>query len=278
MIEDGTAVTGWQAAANVAQRSVAAVRKLVAAGRLPAEKTSAGIYSFRRVDLECLPPVQGGASRDAPSPVSPALPSSGARENTEVADAAVGGGTKAVLHPASASAAANPVPAEDGHVAAAVFAALEAGKSLPQIVVELTLEPDSVRRLHEDWRALRLIDDLRARPGEERLGALEAAVSSLASQLAHVVAAGSENQAFLLGHVDVVAHALAAIKASLRYLANAAAVARLDERLRLVEGHVRSQPAAPMLTEHRCGRCGHGRLAIPVGCPVCGFGVGPPSV
>jgi hypothetical protein len=56
-IVDGQLVVGWGAAARMAGRSVASVRKLVRRGRLHAQQNTEGHHVFRCVDLAALPAV-----------------------------------------------------------------------------------------------------------------------------------------------------------------------------------------------------------------------------
>ncbi len=58
---DDEVVRGWAAAALVTGRSVAGLRKLVAAGRLHSERDPEGVHSFLRSHLESLPHLQGAA-------------------------------------------------------------------------------------------------------------------------------------------------------------------------------------------------------------------------
>jgi hypothetical protein len=73
-------ITGWQAAAAFTGRSIAAIRRAVAAGQLPASRDEEGRHVFAREDLEALRVERatqgnGAASWDArPGTPPPALP------------------------------------------------------------------------------------------------------------------------------------------------------------------------------------------------------------
>lgn len=120
---DPGAIVGWAAAAELLGCSKIQVRRLVAEGRLAAALDGQGRHCFRRQELEAL--------RTAPG-----------RAHTPRRAAAVGGRTR------EASVAAR----NEGALHAAVFADLEAGRPLVQIVIDHRLSADLAEELARRWR------------------------------------------------------------------------------------------------------------------------------
>jgi len=157
-MEAETLVRGWEAAAQVAGRSVASIRKLQEAGRLISEKDEQGVHVFLRVDLEQLPPVQSPRRPDEPR--SQPGPSERAKPDTQV-----------------------PV-AKDAEMMAQVFEDLNAGIEPHDIVVRRRILPSFVRQAYDEY--VKLCDltlDLPTNPVASQLGT-QAKLDELATKLA----------------------------------------------------------------------------------------------
>jgi hypothetical protein len=114
--EESTVVTGWAEAAHVAGMAPTKLRRLHAAGQLPAEQVDK-VYRFERADLEAL--------RRAAVRPDEAAPSA----------------------PPTASAPGD----SEGELAARVFACFADGLDPAGTVVKLKLAPAVVRQLYAEW-------------------------------------------------------------------------------------------------------------------------------
>jgi len=115
---DADAVVGWTAAAVVAGRPEITLRRLVAAGKLAADKGEDGVYRFEKAELEALRPP--GVARFSVTAACSTTP----RPTT---------------------------PCSNGEMAALAFAAFAKGHDPRMAVVELKREPEAVRAWWNQW-------------------------------------------------------------------------------------------------------------------------------
>jgi hypothetical protein len=261
-------VHGLRAAAKLAGRSPSGIQKLVDAGRVPAERNGR-TYIFRASDLESI-----GRSR-TPSE-APGFPASGASRGTPPAalsmDAPVlSPGHDEVVPMDEPTATSGGAPIDEGAVASAVFADLQAGHDLRQIVVERRLRPEIVRRAYDEWVALANVDVLRAPEAAARLATAEGALALLTAQLPGI------ESALQAAAVDS-ARIRQNIEGRLRGLdqrLNAATVTAgggsLARRVETLELRVAALPAAPLPIGQQCPGCG-AHLVVAASCSGCGVG------
>jgi hypothetical protein len=267
--ETADIIRGWEAASEIAGRSVASVRKLVDGGRLRAEKSADGVYVFERADLLALPRVVR-----APEPEAvPYAPPSG----TPVESTAPPLPTALALTHVAANA---PRPSSlDGELAAAMFGEFAAGRAAVEVVVSLKQPPEVVESAYEAWRRMKAMDttssEARGRIDqfEEALQGFRRALDALTAVVdaqAPTITEASTGVWAQRQDIDGLLRRTAGLERHARFDGHAD-LRGLRQRLGAVEQALRALPATPLAIGVPCSACGH-QLAVAASCTGCGAG------
>jgi hypothetical protein len=248
------------------------VRELAAERGLVVSRRGDGAVALRRADLEALAEKlrhgdrNGSTTSDhriVPSALAvPPLPA-------PLGDAPLLEGATG-----STPAAGRPEGAADndaGAIAAQVFADLQAGHELRQIVVDRRLSPEVVRRVFDEWTALENLDGSRTPQALAKIAQLEHDLAAINVFLAGITVDAQG----LHAQVDEVARATNQRLCSLerRPIAPTLASPGADilRRLEALERQIKALPAAPLAIDRRCPGCGHALYSV-AACSGCGAG------
>jgi hypothetical protein len=262
-------VRGWEAAAEVAGRSVAGLRKLVDGGRLQAEKAPDGAYAFRRADLLAVPRVFRVAEAEPPS-----------RSGDGPDDAAATAPSQAETSAPTATPAVEPDVVLDGAMAARLFGQFEAGDSLVAVVIGTQVAPGIVEAAYTTWLRLKSTD-LTSRNALSRMDGLDATLKQVRDVVQQLTAVVDAHDAVIAEtspevwrqrqSVDGLTLRTSALERRGRPDPSQGELRGLRQRLGAVERALRALPASPFAIGVPCSACGH-PLAVAACCTGCGAG------